>query len=67
MITGRWDAVVKLRDRDYASWFEFTENGGLSGRFVGIEGNARPMTEVSISENQLCFRLPPSTRNGKAT
>jgi hypothetical protein len=59
MIAGRWDAVVKLRDRDYASWFEFTDDNGLSGRFVGIEGSARPMTEVRFEENELFFRLPP--------
>ncbi len=59
MITGRWDAVVKLHDRDYASWFEIVDNDGLSGRFVGIEGNARPMTEVRFEENELFFRLPP--------
>lgn len=59
MITGRWDAVVKLLDRDYASWFEFKDNNGLTGRFVGIEGSARPMTVVSFADNQLYFRLPP--------
>lgn len=59
MITGRWDAVVKLYDRDYASWFEIVDDGELSGTFVGIEGNARPMTEVRFEENKLYFRLPP--------
>ena len=61
MFLGRWDAVVKLRDRDYASWFEITE--GPSGRFVGIEGSARPMTEVHIYDNDLYFRLPPQYEN----
>jgi hypothetical protein len=59
MIEGRWDAIVKLTDRDYASWFEINNNGALSGRFVGIEGSARPMTEVSFKENEVYFRLPP--------
>jgi hypothetical protein len=59
MIAGRWDAVVKLRDRDYASWFEIIDDKGLSGRFVGIEGSARPMTEVRFEDNELYFRLPP--------
>lgn len=56
---GRWDAVVKLRDRYYASWFEITDTPKLSGRFVGIEGNARPMTEISVEGNELYFKLPP--------
>ena len=59
MITGRWDAIVKLRDRDYASWFEIIDNGELSGRFVGIEGSARPMTELRFEGNELYFSLPP--------
>ncbi len=59
MIAGRWDAVVKLRDRDYASWFEIVDDGVLSGRFVGIEGSARPMTELRFEENELYFSLPP--------
>lgn len=59
MITGRWDALVKLQDRDYASWFEIIDKNGLSGRFVGIEGSARPMTEVNFNEGELFFRLPP--------
>jgi hypothetical protein len=59
MIEGRWDAVVRLRDRDYASWFEIDNNGALSGRFVGIEGSARPMTEVRFEGDELYFRLPP--------
>ena len=59
VIEGRWDAVVQLTDRDYASWFEIKDNGELSGRFVGIEGSARPMTEVRFKDNELFFRLPP--------
>jgi len=59
MIEGRWDAVVRLRDRDYASWFEINNDGGLSGRFVGIEGSARSMTEVRFEGDELYFKLPP--------
>lgn len=50
---------MRLRDRDYASWFEIFDDGSLSGRFVGIEGSARPMTEVRFDDNELYFRLPP--------
>lgn len=49
---------MKLRDRDYASWFEINDDM-ISGRFVGIEGSARPMTEVRFEEDELYFRLPP--------
>lgn len=59
MIEGRWDAVVVLSDRDYASWFEIVDDGRLTGRFVGIEGSARPMTELRLEGNKLYFSLPP--------
>jgi hypothetical protein len=58
-ILGRWDAVIHLPDRDYASWFEITDYNGLSGRFVGIEGSARSITELNCMENKFDFRLPP--------
>ena len=60
MIYGRWDVTVQGLRREYASWFEFTDEGGeLRGRFVGIEGSARPMTEVRFEGDELFFRLPP--------
>ncbi len=65
MIAGRWDAVVKLRDRNYASWFEIVDKGELSGRFVGIEGSARPMTELRFNGNELYFNLPPQYEKRK--
>ena len=60
MVYGRWDATVKGLNREHASWFEIKdENGELTGRFVGIEGSARPLKEVRLDGNELCFRLPP--------
>ncbi|MCW4050233.1 MAG: DUF1080 domain-containing protein [Candidatus Bathyarchaeota archaeon] len=59
MIQGRWDVTVHGLKRVHASWFEITDEGGkLSGRFVGIEGSARPMTEVNYEGEELYFRLP---------
>jgi hypothetical protein len=60
MVYGRWDTTVKGLDREYASWFEIKdENGELTGRFVGIEGSARPLKEVRFNGKELYFRLPP--------
>jgi hypothetical protein len=59
-IIGRWDVTVKGRHGDYASWFEiFQKNGKLSGRFVGIQGSARPMDVITYQDNELYFHLPP--------
>ena len=66
MIYGRWDVIVKGLRREHASWFEFTDEGGeLKGRFVGIEGSARPMTEVRFEGDELYFRLPPQYEKHK--
>ena len=66
MICGRWDVTVQGLRREYASWFEFTdEKGDLRGRFVGIEGSARPMAEVSFKGDELYFRLPPQYEKHK--
>jgi len=65
-LPGRWDATIQGLEKDYASWFEFTEEGGeLRGRFVGIEGSARPMTEASFEGDELHFRLPPQYEKHK--
>jgi len=68
LITGRWDAIVHLRDRGYASWFEIRDNNGLSGRFVGIEGSARHMTELSYEqlENRGVLTVAGSSAKRKA-
>jgi len=66
MISGRWDATVQGLRKEHASWFEFTdEEGELTGRFVGIEGSARPMAEVSFEGDELYFRLPPQYEKHK--
>ena len=66
MICGRWDVTVHGLQREYASWFEFTdEEGILKGRFVGIEGSVRPMTEVSHKGDEFTFRLPPQYEKHK--
>jgi hypothetical protein len=60
MIYGRWDVTVKGLRREYASWFEFTDDGGkLKGRFVGREGSARPMIDVLFDGDEFYFHLPP--------
>ena len=66
MICGRWDVTVHGPLRAYSSWFQFTrEAGALRGRFVGIEGSARNMTEVNFEDGELYFRLPPQYEKHK--
>lgn len=59
-VIGRWDVTVEGQHGEYASWFEiFQNNGELSGRFVGIQGSARPMEVITYQDNKLYFHLPP--------
>lgn len=59
-IFGRWDVTVQGQQGEYASWFEFFQNNGkLSGRFVGIQGSARPMEVIRYQDKTLYFHLAP--------
>lgn len=51
-----WDLTVLRPTGSFPSWFEVTED---SGRYVGIWGSARPISSISINENQIEFSLPP--------
>lgn len=59
-IVGRWDVTVAGRHGEYASWFEIDQDDEtLSGRFVGIQGSARPLEDISFQDDKLYFHLPP--------
>ncbi len=56
---GRWDVTVKGQDAAYPSWFEISRNdGGLTGRFVGRVGSARPIQNIQVDGDRLNFSLP---------
>lgn len=57
---GRWDVTVQTAEGSYPSWFELSrEDEGLTGRFVGRVGSARPIPNLEITGNELMFSLPP--------
>lgn len=65
-IEGKWDVIVKGSQGDYASWFEITcIDGKLGGRFVGIQGSARPIESIRFKDNELYFQLPPQYEKHK--
>jgi hypothetical protein len=65
-VLGRWDVTVQGQQGEYASWFEIIrENGELSGRFVGIQGSARPMEVITYQGNELYFHLSPQYERHK--
>lgn len=61
---GRWDVTVQANGHSYPSWFEITRgNGGITGRFVGRVGSARPIETIEVKGSELYFSLPPQYEN----
>lgn len=57
--TGRWDLTIATADGSYPSWLELTRDGeGLSGRFVGRSGHARPVSDITVEGSTVSFTLP---------
>ena len=65
-ITGRWDLTIGVGDEAYPSWLEITtKDGGLSGRFVGRFGSARPIKKIAFENGCLTFSLPAQYEKSK--
>jgi len=62
-VTGRWNITVQLPDGDFPGWLEIKRSGfnTMTGRYVGSEGSARPISRIHYSEeNQVySFSIPP--------
>ena len=65
-LTGRWDITVNTPDGDRPSWLEVVWSGDrvLVGRFVGIVGNARPISRIDFTRDTLRFSIPPQWEPG---
>jgi len=56
---GRWDLTVQTADGSHPSWLEVKRDGeGLTGRFVGRVGHARPVSDITVEGSTLRFTLP---------
>jgi|SRR5699024_6392573 len=60
---GRWDITLESPNGPQPSWLEISESGNqaLVGRFVGVTGSARPVSEIMYSEEDGTYRftIPP--------
>lgn len=65
-IEGRWDLVLQMDGKEHPSWLEVTHSGmnTLVGRYVFLNGSARPISEVKLDENNFSFRIPPQWESG---
>jgi len=65
-VTSRWDMTIYADGKQYPSWFEVQSSGNiLVGRYVGIVGNARPVSRVNFSNGKISFTVPPQWEAGK--
>ena len=61
-VIGRWDLTFQRPNGATSSgWLEVQHSGTktLVGRFVGLSGSARPISEVQVTGNELRFAIPP--------
>ncbi|MFN2374248.1 MAG: DUF1080 domain-containing protein [Cyclonatronaceae bacterium] len=62
-VIGRWNITVQKNGGEYPSWLEVNRSGfnRLTGYFVGLEGSARPISEIKYSDtrNVYYFAIPP--------
>src|SRR5262245_13498632 len=60
-LIGRWDLTFQRPNGGSSSgWLEVQHSGTktLIGRFVGLSGSARPISEVQVTGNELRFTIP---------
>lgn len=60
-LEGRWDITLDKGGEQFPSWLEVYKSGGhtLVGRFVFLNGSARPIAEVKTNGNKFSFAIPP--------
>jgi hypothetical protein len=65
-IVGRWDITITTPSGNAPSWLEVELSGrdALVGRFVGIVGSARPISQILMSGDSLHFTIPHQWENG---
>src|SRR5690625_1286469 len=64
---GRWDITLNYKNKERPSWLEIYKSGGKSlvGKFVGMGGSERPITEVHYDTNtkEYTFSIPEQWGN----
>lgn len=60
-IEGRWDIAITMNGKEQPSWLEVQHSGvrTLVGRFVFLNGSARPISKVNFKDGKFSFTIPP--------
>lgn len=65
-LEGRWDLTIDVDGKPSPSWLEISHSGTRAyvGRFVGIGGSARPISQIRIEGDKFSFAIPPQWERG---
>lgn len=60
-LEGRWDITLTMNGKEHPSWLEVQHSGvrTLVGRFVFLNGSARPIAKVNFKDGKFSFTIPP--------
>jgi hypothetical protein len=60
-LEGRWDITLMMNGKESPSWLEVEHSGvrTLVGRFVFVNGSARPISKVNFKDGKFSFTIPP--------
>ncbi len=61
VLEGRWDITLTMNGKESPSWLEVQHSGvrTLVGRFVFLNGSARPISKVNFKDGKFSFTIPP--------
>ena len=65
-IEGRWNLTLSYDGKEVPSWLEVSHSGlsTLVGRFVFLNGSARPISEINLKDGKFTFVIPPQWEEG---
>jgi len=60
-LEGRWDITLMMNGKESPSWLEVQHSGvrTLVGRFVYVNGSARPISKINFKDGKFSFTIPP--------
>jgi hypothetical protein len=65
-LEGRWNLTLSYDGNEVPSWLEVSHSGisTLVGRFVFLNGSARPISEIKVKDGKFNFSIPPQWESG---
>ena len=65
---GRWNLTLSYDGKEVPSWLEVSHSGlsTLVGRFVFLDGSARPISEIHFKDGKFSFAIPPQWETGNS-